>query len=209
MSRTPDLETTREMYALYCEGVALQEVADRFGVSNQSVSKRFKRQGLATRPRSDTGAAERRFWAKVDKSAGPDGCWIWTAYRASNGYGWVGFGGRKQAAHRIAFQLATGDQLGDLYLDHKCFNPSCVNPKHLRPATNKQNMENRPGAQRNNKSTGVRGVYPSGRGFQPKVQHNGRVYCLGTYDTVEEAEAVARAKRLELFTHNDVDHATS
>ncbi len=32
-----------------------------------------------------------RFWAKVDKSAGPDGCWMWTAHahRVVTGKAWA------------------------------------------------------------------------------------------------------------------------
>lgn len=198
----PDLETTRRMYDLHCQGLTLQQVADLEGVSNQTVSKRFKRQGLSVRPRT----SEDRFWSKVDKSAGVDGCWIWTAYKDSNGYGWVTINSEKRPAHRVAYESMTGERLGELELDHACHNPSCVNPhvRHARPATHKQNMENRAGAQRNS-TTGVRGVYPVGSRFMARVQHNGEVFHLGVYATIAEAEAVACSKRLELFSHNEID----
>jgi hypothetical protein len=28
-----------------------------------------------------------RFWSKVDRTAGPDGCWLWTRKRTKTGYG--------------------------------------------------------------------------------------------------------------------------
>ncbi len=35
--------------------------------------------------------------------------------------------------------------------------------------------------------------------------HNYHRYFLGFFDTAEEADAAARAKRLELYTHNELD----
>lgn len=52
-----------------------------------------------------------RFWAKVQKSSDPDGCWLWTGATYSNGYGHIGEGGqshRTLSAHRVAWWLATG-----------------------------------------------------------------------------------------------------
>jgi hypothetical protein len=45
-----------------------------------------------------------------------------------------------------------------------------------------------------------RGVYPSRNGrWNAKVKFRGRYHCLGTFDTQEEAAAVADAKRRELM----------
>jgi hypothetical protein len=45
-----------------------------------------------------------------------------------------------------------------------------------------------------------RGVYPTRQGrWQAKVKFQGRYHCLGTFDTEEEAAAVADAKRRELM----------
>ena len=91
---------------------------------------------------------------------------------------------------------------------HSCDVRNCVNPAHLRPVTAKENDENLVGAY-SNSSTGVRGVYPleSGR-YRAGVTHHGTVHWLGTYDTIEEAAEAARLKRIDLFTHNDLDRAT-
>jgi hypothetical protein len=51
LSRTPDLAGTQRMYDLYCQGLSLEQVAEREGVSRQTVFTRFKRQGLDMRPR--------------------------------------------------------------------------------------------------------------------------------------------------------------
>lgn len=145
-----------------------------------------------------------RFWSKVNTTAGPDGCWPWTAGRDSHGYGRFWLDGHNLGAHRIAFELVTGEHPGALEIDHTCFNRACMNPTHLRPATHKQNNEHRRGAQRNS-ATGVRGVVRRGNRFVAVVMQNRRQIYVGTFAAVEEAAEAARAKRLELFTHSDMD----
>jgi hypothetical protein len=70
------------------------------------------------------------------------GCWIWTAARDPNGYGRVTRcdGGRKRTnlAHRYVYELLVGDP-GPV-LDHLCRVTSCVNPDHLEPVTNAENI---------------------------------------------------------------------
>ena len=133
-------------------------------------------------------------------------CWLWTGSLNRIGYGKIMVGGKIVGAHRIAYEMAFGTIPSGLQIDHTCHTRACVNPDHLRPVTNKQNAENRTGAQANSKS-GVRGVswYAPRKKWQAQVMHNGQQFHLGLYATVAEAGAVAQAKRLELFTHNDTD----
>jgi hypothetical protein len=82
---------------------------------------------------------EGRFWAKVDRSAGPDGCWPWTAARMPTGYGVIGIGHAKTVnAHRLSLMLATG-VTGEFAL-HSCDNPPCVNPAHLSWGSRQDNV---------------------------------------------------------------------
>ena len=87
------------------------------------------------------GTLEERFLAKVDKSAGAKGCWPWTGMKAKRGYGRINDGtGKKLSAHRVAWILANGPIPDRLWILHKCDNPPCCNPRHLRPGTHADNM---------------------------------------------------------------------
>lgn len=153
---------------------------------------------------------EERFWPKVDQSSGPTGCWLWTAaISEDDGYGRLGIDGQGRLAHRISYELATGRKIeAGVDIDHICFNRICVNPSHLRPVTRKQNNEHRAGPNLNSK-TGVRGVFPYRGHYRVEIGHNRARVHVGTFHSLEEAAEAARLKRIELFTHNDVDRAES
>lgn len=81
-------------------------------------------------------STEERFWAKVDKSGGPDACWTWTASLSASGYGRFNDGRRDVKAHRYAWASANGAiPPGEGYhgtcVLHACDHPPCVNPAHL------------------------------------------------------------------------------
>ena len=162
-----------------------------------------------------------RFWEKVDKN-GPldplDGtrCWLWTGAVSANkgyeGYGSFGIPGFTVTAHRFAYELLERALDPSEKLDHRSTcSKTCVNPEHLTPGSQKQNVENLSGLKRNN-TTGFRGVYRNkGRGkpWYAKVKHNGKAYYGGKFDTAEEANVAAIALRNELFTNNDADRRQS
>lgn len=85
---------------------------------------------------------QERFWSKVDKSAGPNGCWIWMAARHANGYGRFYVGGRANRRGLQAHRFALGvSDIGDpRHVLHSCDNPPCVNPAHLRFGDHAANM---------------------------------------------------------------------
>ena len=140
---------------------------------------------------------EDRFWAKVNKTAG---CWVWMGKPDPKGYGHIVVDGKRTPAHRFSWVLANGPIPAGKLVDHECHNKSCVNPAHLRLATTKQNAEYRQGAQRNNRNSGVRGVYKAGKSWRVMVRHNQELHHFGCYPTVAEAEAVAIRERARLFT---------
>lgn len=84
-----------------------------------------------------------RFWAKVDRRD-PDGCWLWRGSKDAKGYGAIRVSPLVCArAHRVSYELMIGPIPEGLQLDHLCFNTSCVNPAHLEPVTNAENMRRR------------------------------------------------------------------
>lgn len=83
---------------------------------------------------------EVRFWNKVDKSNGPESCWIWKASTWNSGYGQFFPGeGKSVSAHRFAYELLVGKIPSGLCIDHLCRNKLCVNPRHLEPVTQREN----------------------------------------------------------------------
>lgn len=70
------------------------------------------------------------FWGRVDKSAGPDGCWIYNGHRNKDNYGGIRVQGI-YLAHRLTWTLENGPIPKGLHCLHKCDNPPCVNPGHL------------------------------------------------------------------------------
>lgn len=146
-----------------------------------------------------------RFWSKVDFSSIMD-CWPW-AGTASDGYGVFMIKSKYILAHRISY-LALVGPISGINLDHKCRNRRCVNPTHLRPATHKQNGENR-GLNRNNTS-GARGVFWSKQRnrWKGQVVHNGNPVYVGMFKNIKDAEIAVISKRNQLYTHNELDKTT-
>lgn len=85
-----------------------------------------------------------RFWEKVNKT---DSCWLWTAgcFGRNQEYGCFYLtGGKKPVpAHRWAYENLVGPIPDNSVLDHvkeRCGNTKCVNPAHLEPVSNKENI---------------------------------------------------------------------
>jgi len=79
-----------------------------------------------------------RLWARVEKT---ETCWLWTGKPSTGGYGRIGTVGKKLApVHRVAYELLRGPVPDGLVLDHLCRVRHCVNPDHLEPVTQRENI---------------------------------------------------------------------
>lgn len=79
-----------------------------------------------------------RFWSRVNKT---DGCWLWTAGGIPQGYGAFKPSGSKQVlVHRWAYEALVGPIPEGLVIDHLCRTRRCVNPDHLEPVSNEENL---------------------------------------------------------------------
>ncbi len=81
-----------------------------------------------------------RFFSKVRLPLDRQDCWIWIAARSKEGYGRIQWNGQVVGAHRVAYTMVRGEIPKGLVLDHLCRTRACVNPDHLDPCTNQENV---------------------------------------------------------------------
>jgi hypothetical protein len=132
-----------------------------------------------------------RFLAKTDKSTA-NGCWIWLGHITKRGYGsFVPADGRKSSlAHRESYRIFNGPLDDTKFIIHSCDNAKCVNPKHLRLGSAKENSEDAKSRGRlNNKE----------RLSEIQVLNIRRLYFEGT-----SAEVLAKIYKRNIGTIQDI-----
>ncbi len=84
--------------------------------------------------------AYERFWNFVVYFDDID-CWVWAGAKDSWGYGVFQVEFKKPiGAHRFAYEMLVGPIPEGLTLDHLCRGIDCVNPDHMEPVTNEENV---------------------------------------------------------------------
>jgi hypothetical protein len=83
-----------------------------------------------------------RFYAKI-AFIPYHSCWEWIGARHWKGYGRFCFEGVNALAHRVSWVLHKGPIPDGLHVLHRCDNPSCVRPEHLKLVSNQDNMDDR------------------------------------------------------------------
>jgi len=68
------------------------------------------------------------------------GCWLWTGAITADGYGKTAVNRMSRLAHRVFYELVNGAIPSGLMLDHLCRVRCCINPAHLEPVTNRENV---------------------------------------------------------------------
>ena len=83
-----------------------------------------------------------RFWAKVNKG-GEEACWLWAGAKNNFGRGMLRIADSTYLASRISWFIYSGEDPYPLRILHNCpggDNPRWVNPKHLKPDTQSENV---------------------------------------------------------------------
>lgn len=94
-----------------------------------------------------TGPEKERFLGKINATSGSSDCWEWRGAPISSGYGQFvpnrtvsGQRAKPILAHRYSYELFVAPIPEGLYIDHLCRNKMCVNPAHLEPVTQAENV---------------------------------------------------------------------
>ena len=86
-----------------------------------------------------TKAEIQRFWQNLTRDS-RTGCWPWQAGKFHKGYGAFAYAGHRPGyAHRFSYLLHHGEIPEGALVLHRCDNPPCVNPAHLRLGTARDN----------------------------------------------------------------------
>lgn len=93
-------------------------------------------------PRPRRGIAEdlRVFWSCVDNTPTEKGCWFWNGKVDPKGYGYTQYDGKRWTTHRLSYLLRHGKIPKGREILHTCDTPNCVQPLHLWPGTQQDNI---------------------------------------------------------------------
>lgn len=116
---------------------------------------------------------EERFWSKVTKT---DTCWLWIGALDRDGYGGAFRVNRetRTGPHRFSYELLVGSIPDGLVIDHLCRVRHCVNPAHLEPVTNAENIRRGETGKNQVGETCIHGHPTTGNRV---LRSSGKTYC--------------------------------
>lgn len=171
---------------------------DRSATAREYCDKHWKRVWKHGDPQAGThlySTPEESFAARTEWQGD---CLVWTGLN-QYGYGIIAVNRRSVLAHRYAWENKHGAIPEGAQIDHRCWNPSCVNVEHLRLASPAENSSYLSGPAPNT-STGVRNVHYNGSGkYRVRIKVRGKEYYFGLYEKIEDAADVAERERKRLF----------
>lgn len=133
------------------QGTCSIEGCEKPSVKRTWCGMHYRRWFVHGDPYRERPTAEQRFFRFVNQDGPiaehrPDlgACWIWNGALAENGYGRFSDKrptGGSYPAHRWAYEHWIGPVPDGLVMDHfACDRRECVNPRHVRPATDQANL---------------------------------------------------------------------
>lgn len=118
-------------------------------------------------------------------------CWPWAKAVDPLGYGRVWLNGGMRLAHRVVYELVAPIPAG-MVLDHLCRVPRCVNPSHLQPVTQGENVRRGAGGRSQRQKTHC----PSGHEYTEvnTYRYSGRRFCRACHNA-RTSERARRTRR--------------
>lgn len=122
-----------------------------------------------------------RFAAEV-AAPSASACWEWVGARLDRGYGVMGRpGGGSRLAHRISYEVFVGPIPDGLTIDHLCRNTWCVNPAHLEPVSQGENVRRGDAGLETGARQRAKTHCPAGHAYtgeNTRVDRHGKRSCL-------------------------------